>query len=94
MKLGIHRDTLADALAGADAVWVRRPDWLEWDIDAALAPLAQARLADDVDEIVAASVAMAKHGDRIVVMSNGGFDGIHERLARALEARFGAVAPV
>ncbi len=87
MRLGIHRDRLAVSLAAADAVFVYTAD-LAWDAAEALAGLGEhAALADDMNTLVAAIVAAARPGDRVVVMSNGGFGGIHERLLSALADR-------
>jgi UDP-N-acetylmuramate: L-alanyl-gamma-D-glutamyl-meso-diaminopimelate ligase len=53
-----------------------------------LAPLgAKAAVHDDLDTLVAAIAAEARPGDRVLVMSNGGFGGIHDKLLRTLEAR-------
>jgi UDP-N-acetylmuramate: L-alanyl-gamma-D-glutamyl-meso-diaminopimelate ligase len=61
------------------------PPDLNWNAAATLSGLAD-RLAvsDAVDEIVAAVVAEAAAGDQVLVMSNGGFQGIHQRLLDAL----------
>lgn len=84
MRLGIHRDRLATSLAAADAVFVYTAD-LAWDAAETLAGLSDhAALADDIDTLVHAIVTAARPGDRVVVMSNGGFGGIHERLLSAL----------
>jgi len=86
MRMGVHRDALGPALAGADQAWVLRPGNLDWDLDAALAGSGAIRVCDEVDEIVRNIAAAAQPGDRLVVMSNGGFGGIHERLAQSLSA--------
>jgi UDP-N-acetylmuramate: L-alanyl-gamma-D-glutamyl-meso-diaminopimelate ligase len=53
-----------------------------------LAPLgARAQVDSDFEQLVAAIVAAAQPGDTILVMSNGGFGGIHQRLLDALAAR-------
>ncbi len=88
MRLGIHRDALAPALEAADRVHLLDPGDLEWDLAAALAPLgARARVASSVEEIVAAVAREARPGDHLLVMSNGGFGAIHERLLEVLRAR-------
>ncbi|WP_163139282.1 UDP-N-acetylmuramate:L-alanyl-gamma-D-glutamyl-meso-diaminopimelate ligase [Arhodomonas sp. KWT] len=88
MRLGVHRERLGASLNGADAAFVLRPEGLEWDLDAALAPLGErAHAGDDVDALVAAVTAEARPGDAVLVMSNGGFGGIHERLLAALADR-------
>jgi UDP-N-acetylmuramate: L-alanyl-gamma-D-glutamyl-meso-diaminopimelate ligase len=84
MKLGVHRDALADSLSDADQVWVYRSADLRWDLQGALADLPKATVRDDVDSIVEQVAKFSRPGDRLVVMSNGGFFNIHERLAARL----------
>ena len=86
MRMGVHRDALGPALAGADQAWVLRPGALDWDLDAALAGSGEISVHDEVGEIVAGIAAAAQPGDCVVVMSNGGFGGIHDRLAQSLSA--------
>ena len=88
MKLGIHEATLAAALDAADEVWVYRPAELGWDLDKALRTLSRVQISDDIGSIAAAVVAQAMPGDMLVVMSNGGFGGIHSLLEVGLSARF------
>ncbi|CAG0940808.1 UDP-N-acetylmuramate--alanine ligase [Gammaproteobacteria bacterium] len=88
MKLGAQRAELAPALALADQSWVLEPEGLSWDLAEALAPTPTARLCRDTAGIVAAVTAEARAGDAIVIMSNGGFQGIRAALAAALAARF------
>lgn len=87
MRMGIHRDSLAQSLSGADAVWLFEPDDLGWDIaDVSAHVMAPVEVAGDIDSLVESVVAAAQPGDRLVVMSNGGFGGIHEKLLTALGA--------
>ncbi len=88
MRLGVHRDTLADALSGADTVLLFEPEGLDWDLGAvarAIGP--QAQVYASVDVIVQALAASAHAGDQVLVMSNGAFGGIHGKLLAALEGR-------
>jgi UDP-N-acetylmuramate: L-alanyl-gamma-D-glutamyl-meso-diaminopimelate ligase len=88
MRLGVHRDTLAAALAGADAVWVHAPPDLGWDVGDALASLgAKLRVVGDMDQLGTALAATLQPGDHALIMSNGGFGGLHARLLTALTAR-------
>jgi len=84
MKLGVHRDALADSLSDADQVWVYKSADLRWDLQGALADLPKATVRDDVDSIVEQVAKFSRPGDRLIVMSNGGFFNIHERLAASL----------
>jgi UDP-N-acetylmuramate: L-alanyl-gamma-D-glutamyl-meso-diaminopimelate ligase len=88
MKLGVHRDQLAPSLADADEAWFLKGSDLGWDLPAALAPMgARAHFADTVDALVSGLASMARPGDQILVMSNGGFGGLHGKLLAALAAR-------
>jgi UDP-N-acetylmuramate: L-alanyl-gamma-D-glutamyl-meso-diaminopimelate ligase len=87
MKLGVHRDALARSLEGADLVFLYQPQELDWDLGAALAPLgARAHLARSIEDLVRTLAAELHAGDRVLVMSNGGFGGLHEKLLTALRA--------
>ncbi len=88
MRMGVHRDTLAPALAAADRVLLHRPARMGFPLEeVAAAVRAPATVHDTVDGIVAALCAELLPGDHVLVMSNAGFGGIHGRLAAALEAR-------
>ena len=87
MRLGVHGDALAASLAGADEVFLRAREDLKWSAEQALAGLQQPMFAAAaVDELVAAVIRQAAPGDCVLVMSNGGFDGIHGKLLAGLEA--------
>jgi UDP-N-acetylmuramate: L-alanyl-gamma-D-glutamyl-meso-diaminopimelate ligase len=91
MKMGVHRDTLAPSLAGADAVLLFAPPDLGWDAGAvarALGP--KASTAPDIASLVAALDASLHPGDHVLVMSNGGFGGLHGKLVERLRRRSGA----
>ncbi|HNG48361.1 MAG TPA: UDP-N-acetylmuramate:L-alanyl-gamma-D-glutamyl-meso-diaminopimelate ligase [Plasticicumulans sp.] len=85
MKLGVFKDALAGSLAAADAaVFHAAPD-LGWDLAASVASMgSRASIATTIDATVAAAVARVQPGDVLLVMSNGGFGGIHGRLLVAL----------
>ncbi len=85
MRLGVHHEPLADALKDADLVWIFQPEGLEWDLHAVATALRPAAtISTDIDTLVESVVAQAKSGDQLLVMSNGGFGGIHEKLLAAL----------
>jgi len=84
MKQGATKAQLPWALEEADLAFCLQGDY-GWDAAEALAPLgAQARVAHSVDQLVAAVVAAARPGDHVLVMSNGSFGGIHDKLLLAL----------
>ena len=84
MKLGVMKDQLPASLAQADKVFCYAAN-LGWDAREALQPIAgKTVVEDDLDALVAAIVAEARDGDRILVMINGGFGGIHGKLLAAL----------
>ena len=86
MRLGVHQDSLAPSLALADALWLYAPPDLGMDLQrVAAAARPPARVMDSIPAIVADVVATARPGDHVLVMSNGGFGGIHELLLRALQ---------
>ncbi len=84
MKLGVMKAQLPASLAEADRVFCYGAN-LGWDAAEALGPLGdKAVVADDLDILVQHVVAAARPGDQILVMSNGGFGGIHGKLLAAL----------
>ncbi len=88
MKLGVHREQMAPALALADRAWLLNPPDIGWDLPSAVAALgARASLAASVDELVKGLADDSRPGDHILVMSNGGFGGLHDKLLAALRAR-------
>jgi UDP-N-acetylmuramate: L-alanyl-gamma-D-glutamyl-meso-diaminopimelate ligase len=88
MKLGVHRDHLAPAFKLADRVWFLNSADLGWDLQAAVAAMGdRARFAPSVDAIVQELTVDSRAGDHILIMSNGGFGGLHDKLLAALRAR-------
>ena len=84
MKLGVMKDALPGSLKDADLTFCYAGN-LGWDARGALAPLGnKAVVKDDLNELIEAIAAVAKSGDQILVMSNGGFGGIHEKLLKRL----------
>jgi UDP-N-acetylmuramate: L-alanyl-gamma-D-glutamyl-meso-diaminopimelate ligase len=84
MKMGAVKDALPGSLAGADRVFCYAAH-LNWDVAGAMAPLgAKAAVFENLDALVTAVVAEAKAGDHILVMSNGGFGGVHGKLLARL----------
>ncbi len=85
MRMGVHRETLAPSLAGADSVWMFAPADLGWDADAVVTKLgSKGRLARSIEELVDGLAASSTAGDQVLIMSNGGFGGLHGKLLEAL----------
>ena len=89
MRLGGHAGgDLADSLRDADLAYVMARADLKWDAGVALAAVGdRLRLHQDLDALAAAIVAEARPGDRVLVMSNGDFGGLHCRILDRLAAR-------
>ncbi|CAM4196318.1 MULTISPECIES: UDP-N-acetylmuramate:L-alanyl-gamma-D-glutamyl-meso-diaminopimelate ligase [Vibrio] len=86
MKMGVHKDTLAASLGLADKVYLYQPDTIQWSVkDVAKQCSQPTYTSDSVDDIVKELVAEARSGDHILIMSNGGFEGIHGKLLDALQ---------
>jgi len=84
LKQGVLKDALPGSFEGADKVYIHNAG-LSWDAAAVFAPLgARVRLEPELPALVAAIAAEARDGDQILVMSNGGFGGIHPKLLAAL----------
>ena len=85
MKLGVMKDALPGSLKDADLVFCYGAN-LGWDVRGALAPLGEKVVVkDDLNELIEAIAAAARSGDHVLVMSNGGFGGIHEKLLNRLQ---------
>ncbi|MEF1227155.1 UDP-N-acetylmuramate:L-alanyl-gamma-D-glutamyl-meso-diaminopimelate ligase [Vibrio fortis] len=88
MKRGVHKETLADSLKQADSTFLFQPDNIDWSVkDVADACHQPAVVNDDLDALVTSIVEQAQPGDQILVMSNGGFGGIHQKLLDGLAAK-------
>ena len=85
MKLGAHRDGLAESAEQADAVFWYAPPNLGWDLAATVAQArTPTRVCDSLESIIDGVKALARPGTQVVIMSNGGFGGLHGKLAQAL----------
>jgi UDP-N-acetylmuramate: L-alanyl-gamma-D-glutamyl-meso-diaminopimelate ligase len=89
MRMGIHGEAVARALARADGVWMFSPPGLEWDPRQLLAGhVDQVRVGTQVDELATDLAQAVAPGDYVVLMSNGGFGGFRELLEAGLRQRF------
>jgi UDP-N-acetylmuramate: L-alanyl-gamma-D-glutamyl-meso-diaminopimelate ligase len=85
MKMGVWKDSLADSLLAADQVFCYNAH-LGWDAGEALGPLGKrAEVYDNLDQLTAAITTTAQPGDHVLVMSNGAFGGLHDRLLEAMD---------
>lgn len=96
MKLGVMKAQLPNSLQEADKVFAfgasSGKESLGWDLNEVLSPLNakaldQAKAFDDLGELVDAVAKESRPGDHILVMSNGGFGGVHQKLLKALEGK-------
>lgn len=88
MKLGIHKDDLAESTKLADQVLWYQPDNIDWSLaEVVSGGSAPAKVIDDIDTLIKHTLKVADGLTHIVVMSNGGFSGFHGKLITALEKR-------
>ena len=86
MRMGVHQHTLAPALAGADEVWLYTPPDLGWDTGTVLRALAgRGHAGGDVEALARELARAARPGDQVLIMSNGGFGGLHGKLIAELQ---------
>ena len=88
MKMGVHKDTLANSWQKADKVYLYEPEGMDWSlVDSVAHSNAPTHCFRDVEKIVQGVCNVAQPGDHILVMSNGGFEGIHGRILDALKMK-------
>ena len=86
MRSGVHKDTIKNSLTAADRILCKRPE-TNWGLQDILAGFTQpAHLFDDVESLIANLSPELKPGDHVIVMSNSGFGGIHQKLLTAFKA--------
>lgn len=90
MQLGAHKDKIAASLAAADEIMLYQPANVDWDMDSVVDELTdklglKAQLYNNIDDIIA-TVSHDDSTENVLIMSNGGFEGIHEKLLSALDA--------
>ena len=88
MRMGEHREQLAAATAAADRVYWFQPAGMNWSLESVVAQSqVPASVVGDVDELVQQVAGEVRAGDQVVIMSNGGFGGIHQKLLERLGRR-------
>jgi UDP-N-acetylmuramate: L-alanyl-gamma-D-glutamyl-meso-diaminopimelate ligase len=88
MRLGAHRAALAPSVGAASQVYWYQPPGLDWSLDEVVtqSPV-PASLVRNTEALIEELVREARPGSHILIMSNGGFEGIHRRLVQALRER-------
>jgi UDP-N-acetylmuramate: L-alanyl-gamma-D-glutamyl-meso-diaminopimelate ligase len=87
MKLGTHREPLKQSLHDAQQVWLYQGPDVKWDVDSLANELgAHSQVHKNIDEMVNALAPSLKSGDHVLIMSNGGFGGIHAKLLAKLKS--------
>lgn len=88
MKMGIHADTLGRSLSSADVVLMCDNASLQWDIHAIESSESTLIIIKtNVEQVIEQLLQDCHSGDQIVIMSNGGFDNLHQRLIKAIQSR-------
>lgn len=86
MRMGVHKDSLAHSLQQADEICLYQPEGLDWNLsDVISQSKVRATVFSATDKIIEHLLSLASAGDHILIMSNGGFEGIHQRLLDALK---------
>lgn len=87
MRMGVHKEKLAASLAEADQIFLFQPADINWALDSVINELGEkARLCNSVDDMIDELIKMMQAGDHIMIMSNGGFEGLHQKLLKAMDA--------
>jgi len=87
MKQGVHEETLADSFVDADHIYLYAADNLDWDLSKATSSLGnKVNIMYNIDKIVSTVAKFAEAGDHILIMSNGSFSGIHQKLIEQLSS--------
>ncbi len=86
MRMGIHASHLAESVTHADEVLWFSPPNLSWDIDSVIkASTVTSERVETIDRLIQRTIDSAGPNTHIVIMSNGGFGGIHTMLIERLK---------
>ncbi|WP_299491331.1 UDP-N-acetylmuramate:L-alanyl-gamma-D-glutamyl-meso-diaminopimelate ligase [uncultured Shewanella sp.] len=87
MKAGVHKETLVNSFEGADEVFLYQPDNLDWNMQEVMSKASMpVHVLSQLEHIIMQVIAKAQRGDTIIIMSNGGFGGLHQDLIQALQS--------
>jgi len=85
MKSGVHKESLPQSLCEADQVFIFQGDQVAWSVSDLIEQCQPpCQVEDNIEALIETICQQARAGDIIVVMSNGGFDGIHDKLLTRL----------
>ena len=88
MRMGVHKDKLAGSLQAADLVFLYNPPDLGWSLQPVGQQLGRkGRVLSDIETMIKEVTAAARPGDHILIMSNGAFGGVHDKLLKTLQLR-------
>jgi UDP-N-acetylmuramate: L-alanyl-gamma-D-glutamyl-meso-diaminopimelate ligase len=86
MRMGVHKETLAPSLTQADEAIFYQPPDLKWQVEEIITDMgSKGRVFDNIDEIIVHIKTHAHAGDNILIMSNGGFGGLIDKLIGVLQ---------
>jgi UDP-N-acetylmuramate: L-alanyl-gamma-D-glutamyl-meso-diaminopimelate ligase len=84
MRLGTHNDTLAQSFTNADLAILYQPSNLTWDLNELSQQADNIIICTSLDDIITRLQSEAPLGGHFVIMSNGSFGGLHQKLQRGL----------
>ncbi len=87
MKQGVFKSQLAQSASKADRVFWYQPDVQEWSLENQMGDVEGQQVFNSIDHLLRSLEPELEQESHIVVMSNGGFEGIHERIKQRLTQR-------
>jgi len=87
MKMGVHQQELVDALIEADQICIYQPEGLTWSLEN-LINQATTQIFTDIQVLINHVIDEVKPNDHVLVMSNGGFENIHQRLLEGIHTKY------
>jgi UDP-N-acetylmuramate: L-alanyl-gamma-D-glutamyl-meso-diaminopimelate ligase len=89
MRMGVHKDSLSNSWQQADEICLYQPEGLDWNLsDVVAQSKTPATIFSSTDKIIEHLLSEAASGDHILIMSNGGFEAIHQRLIDAMTEKY------
>lgn len=86
MRMGVHKSALNQSVTDADdALWYQPPN-VDWAMDEVVnkSPV-PAKLLNNLDELIHFAISLCEKNTHIVIMSNGGFGGVHQKMVDQLK---------